>query len=125
MKAKTGLTFLLAVGALVGVAAPAGADSMAVFYSGGAGYGGSFSGATSVYLATSGTSIATCAAACNNVGGDTIQASITFATTVANPVQITADSNAPTAPFVWFDKAPAYGGLGLQTATGIAGTGDD
>jgi hypothetical protein len=37
-------------------------------------------------------------------------------------VQITAST---TSPAVWFDRAPNFGGLGLQTASGPAGTGDD
>ena len=44
MKAKTSLKFLFAIGALAALGSPAAADSVAVFYTGGAGYTGPFSG---------------------------------------------------------------------------------
>ena len=127
MKVKTSLPFVFAVGALVALGSPAGADSVAVFYGGGAGYTGSFSGSGTVYNATSGDPISTCTtAACTagaaNVGGDIITTPIIFNTTINNPVQITASTSSPA---VWFDRSPAFGGLGLQTASGAAGTGDD
>jgi hypothetical protein len=55
MKAKSSLKFLFAVGALAAFGSPAGADSVAVFYTGGTGYSASnpFSGAGTVYAATS------------------------------------------------------------------------
>jgi len=127
MKSKTSLPFVFAVGALVALGSPAGADQVAVFYSGGAGYNGSFSGPGTVYNATSGDPISNCTtvactAAAANVGGDIITNSIVFNTTSNNPVQITASTSSPA---VWFDRSPAFGGLGLQTASGAAGTGDD
>jgi hypothetical protein len=38
MKTKTSLKFLFAIGALAAFRSPAGADSVAVFYTGGTGY---------------------------------------------------------------------------------------
>jgi hypothetical protein len=93
-------------------------DSVAVFYSGGAGYSGPFNGLNSVYSQTTGTTIASCiSATCNTVNGDVIQSTILF-NTIPN---ITATGGVN----VWFDQTPHFGGLGLQTATGSAGTGDD
>jgi hypothetical protein len=119
MKAKSSLTFFFAVGAFAAFASPAGADSVAVFYSGGAGYIGPFSGGA--YSLTTGTALSTCiSGGCNSVGGDIIDSSITFGGSGAG---ITAST--PNAPFVWFDETPSFGGLGLQTTTGPRGTGDD
>ena len=90
---------------------------MAVFYSGGAGYTGPFSGAGTVYSATTGTAISTCTGTCTPVvNGDIIRTPITFNN------GITASTASPA---VWFDLTPSFGGLGLQTASGPAGTGDD
>src|SRR5262249_2613779 len=109
---------LLTTTVLLGLGGVANADSVAVFYSGGAGYTGPFSGLNSVYSQTTGTSIASCiSATCNSVNGDIIQSSILFNTTP----NITATGGVN----VWFDQTPSFGGLGLQTATGSPGTGDD
>jgi hypothetical protein len=63
--------------------------------------------------------MANCTGTCNApIGGDIIQPTITFNTSNA----ITASTNATN---VWFDRSPNFGGLGLQTAAGPAGTGDD
>ena len=114
---KATLTTLFVLGSLAASGSPAGADSLAVFYSGGTGFtNGSFQGSGTVYDATKNTSINTCTGSCNQVNGDVIQSSITFNN------GIIATTNATN---VWFDQTPNFGGLGLQTATGPAGTGDD
>ena len=111
------LTILLAAASLAALGSPAGAISVAVFYSGGAGYTGPFSGAGTVYSATTGTAVSTCTGTCTPVvNGDIIRTPITFNN------GITASTASPA---VWFDLTPAFGGSGLQTASGPAGTGDD
>src|SRR5690349_546027 len=115
MKGKSSLAFLFAVGLFAAFGSPAKADLVAVFYSGGSGYTGAFAGGG--YSLTTGTSISTCSTGCTPVvGGDIINQSITFTN------GITAST---TSPAVWFDRSPSFGGLGLQTAAGPAGTGDD
>jgi hypothetical protein len=97
------------------------ADSFAVFFNGGNGYTGLFSGANTVYHAAefpTSTPKANCTGSCNGVSGDIIQTSITFNTTD----QITATTNATN---VWLDQTPNFAGIGLQTASGSPGTGDD
>ena len=94
MKAKTSLKFLFVVGSLAALGSPAVADSIAVFYSGGTGYTGPFSGAGTVYSATTGTAISTCTGTCPVVAGDIIGTPITFTN------GITASTASPA---VWFE----------------------
>ena len=123
MKAKTSLKFLFVVGSLAALGSPAAADSLAVFYTGGTGYSASnpFSGAGTVYAATSGSPI-NCPTQAGCPGADVVQPTLNFTST---SVAITATS-AGGAPNVWGDFTPAFGGLGLDTGNGddqIEGTG--
>ena len=115
MKTKTGLTFLFVVGSLAALGSPAGADSVAVFYTGGTGYSAinQFSGAGTVYAATSGSPI-NCPTQAGCPGADVVQPTLNFTST---SVAITATS-AGTATAVWGDFQPNFGGLGLNTGTG-------
>jgi hypothetical protein len=120
-KTKTSVKFLFAVGALAALGSPAVADSVAVFYTGGTGYTGDFSGAGTVYAATSGSSI-NCPTQAGCPGADVVLPTLNFTST---SVAITATS-AGGAPNVWGDFTPAFGGLGLDTGNGddqIEGTG--
>jgi hypothetical protein len=115
MKAKSSLKFLFAVGALAAFGSPAGADSVAVFYTGGTGYSASnpFSGAGTVYAATSSSTI-NCPTQAGCPGADVVLPTLNFTST---SVAVTATS-AGGAPNVWGDFQPAFGGLGLDTGNG-------
>jgi hypothetical protein len=115
MKAKTSLKFLFAVGALAAFGSPAGADSLAVFYTGGTGYSASnpFSGAGTVYAATSSSPI-NCPTQAGCPGADVVAPTLNF---ISTPVAITATS-AGGAPNVWGDYQPTFGGMGLDTGNG-------
>ena len=74
--------FLLIGGWLAALASPAAADLIAVFYSGGAGYLGPYSGAGTVYNATTGEGISTCSLAARRLlTAISFTPSITFNTT--------------------------------------------
>jgi hypothetical protein len=123
MKAKTSLKLLFAVGALAAFGSPAGADSVAVFYTGGTGYSASnpFSGAGTVYAATSSSTI-NCPTQAGCPGADVVLPTLNFTST---SVAITATIGGG-ALNVWGDFQPAFGGLGLDTGNGddqIEGTG--
>ena len=79
-----------------------------------------FSGAGTVYSATTGTAISTCTGTCPVVAGEILGTPITFTST-------RGDHRPPRHPPPRFGVifTPAFGGLGLQTASGPAGTGDD
>jgi hypothetical protein len=116
------MKFLFAVGTLAAFGSPALADSVAVFYTGGTGYTGDFSGAGTVYAATSGSAI-NCPTQAGCPGGDVVQPTLNFTST---SVAITATPAGAGTPNVWGDFTPAFGGLGLDTGNGddqIEGTG--
>jgi hypothetical protein len=122
MKAKTSLKFLFAIGALAAFGSPAMADSVAVFYTGGTGYTGPFSGPGTVYAATSGSPI-NCPTQAGCPGADVVQPTLNFTST---SVAITATPAGAGTPNVWGDFTPNFGGLGLDTGNGddqIEGTG--
>ena len=116
MKAKISLKLLFAVGALAVFGSPARADSVAVFYTGGTGYSASnpFSGAGTVYAATSSSTI-NCPTQAGCPGGDVVQPTLNFTST---SVAITGTSSGTNPTAVWGDFQPNFGGLGLVTGTG-------
>ena len=114
-------TLLFVVGSLAVLESPAAADSVAVFYNGDGGYTGPFSGAGTVYAATSGSPI-NCPTQAGCPGADVVTSPLNFTST---SVPITA-TPAGTATAVWGDFQPNFGGLGLDTGNGddqIEGTG--
>jgi hypothetical protein len=102
------LTFLLMAGSLLALASPAGAVT-AKFYNGGTTYSGPFSGAGTVYAATS-SSTTDCPGGAVSCPTDIVSASQSF---VSGP-GITATSSTSS---VWDDLAPDYGGLGVGTGS--------
>src|SRR6516164_8023412 len=114
MKAKSSLTCFLAIASLVAVASPAAADSFAKFYQGGAGYGGPFNGAATVYGQTQALTTA-----CPSLGPCTsdnnTQSSLVFTT-----LGITAS-----ATNAWGDFSPNFGGLGVGNVGDSAAASDD
>ena len=122
-KAKTSLSFLFAVGALASFGSPAGADSVAVFFTGGGGYAltNPFSGPGTVYAAISASPVNCPNPVAGCPGADVEAATLNYTST---PVAITATSSG--AVDVIADYQPAFGGMGLNTGNGddqIEGTG--
>jgi len=115
MKAKTSLSFLFAVGALASFGSPAGADSVAVFFTGGGGYSLSnpFSGPGTVYAAISASPVNCPNPVAGCPAADVEAATLNFTST---PVAITATSSG--AIDVIGDYQPNFGGIGLNTGNG-------
>jgi hypothetical protein len=112
-KAKTSLSFLFAVGALASFGSPAGADSVAVFFTGDGGYTGPFSGAGTVYAAISSSPV-NCPTQAGCPGADVVAPTLNFTST---SVAITATTGGG-APNVFGDYQPTFGGMGLDTGNG-------
>jgi hypothetical protein len=109
----------LAVGlATFGLGSSASASTLK-FYTGGSGYTGPFNGTGTVYAATSGTSLETCAQGCTTASDNDSNTSLTFPSLATPLLTATAtDNNVQTN--VWGDFVPNFGGLGV----GVSGQDD-
>jgi hypothetical protein len=113
----THFRILLAAGLLVATASAAKADSFVSFYSQSGSYTGPF--ASGVFSSLGVGTLATCGSGCGAaVNGDFLSTSITFA---GPGTGITAS----TLQTVWWDLAPAFGGLGVGTGSGSTASADD
>src|SRR5262245_53146743 len=115
MKAKASLSFLFAAVSFTALGSPAWADA-AKFYTGGAGYTGPFSGAGTVYAATSGlaTNCPTPAGGCP--GADVLSNPQNYNLAQGVNLQASATDTAG-ATNVFGDFQPAFGGMGVGATT--------